>query len=291
MLPGDAIEISSDDDPPDPDFGFNRLLTMPVPEFAQPRNLLRPICLKNLLKISTVDLIKKMQKAGVLYREMICHMCGENCKMALRTDVDDGCCWRCSNNQCSRPRISIRKGSSSFFLLFFLPPFLPAHPTDSFFSGSKLPLSDLVALVYCLLLFRKMSHVNMRQILDIEENTISSWWIKIKDQIVSFFDSSPLKLGLSFFLSSRFSSPVLSSPVLSCPLLSSPLLSSSLLLVLLFFFTHPPPYCQPMPNFSSPLFPILSLIFQEIAKLTNPSLERSENTTVENVCIYLSNYF
>jgi hypothetical protein len=43
-----------------------------------------------------------------------------------------------------------------------------------------------------------MSHINMQLILDIDENTISNWWIKIKDQIVSFFDSSPLKLGVLF---------------------------------------------------------------------------------------------
>ncbi len=175
---------------------------------------------------------------------------------------------------------------SSFFLIFFFfRPFSPSHQADSFFYDSKLPLTDLVALIYCLVLFRKMSHVNLRQILDIEENTISSWWIKIKDQIVSFFDSSPLKLGFSFsHLFSSLPHLLTSSPLLltSSPhrLFSSPLLltSSPRLSFCIFFFTRPQ-----WPTCAKIFLSHFVTFFQEIAKLTNPCLERSESITVENV--------
>ena len=50
--------------------GFNLLLFLPIPHFAQKRNLLRPITLKALLRKSNEELIKQ-PKVYELYRELI----------------------------------------------------------------------------------------------------------------------------------------------------------------------------------------------------------------------------
>ncbi len=125
------------------DDGFNLLMTLPIPEFAQKRNLLRPISLKDLFRIDLEPLIQKLMDAGVLHKERACHVCNEPCRIVPRMDVADKCCWRCttSSSKCSRPKISIRKGFHSFLPFFWLLFFLTIQ--RFFFRWSKLAFDRL----------------------------------------------------------------------------------------------------------------------------------------------------
>ncbi len=97
--------------------GFNLLFTLPIPEFAQKRNNLQPISLKDLIRIDNEKMIEKLQDAGVLHKELNCPKCNQACSLVARNDCGDKFCWRCKTKNCSRPKISIRTGF--LFSLFF----------------------------------------------------------------------------------------------------------------------------------------------------------------------------
>ena len=106
------------------------------------------------LSKNTPALVKRLQDANVLARQLTCDTCNNEMIIQQYARYSEGLCWRCTSSTC-RLRKSIRD--------------------KSYFEKHKLPLGSLFMIIYCYLKYDKMLQMYIADICDVSEKTMVDW--------------------------------------------------------------------------------------------------------------------